>query len=144
MRDFTLPDDLADRPHWSPDLVAELAAELAPGGGNGRVGSRLVSETETYRVWLLSLEPGARLPFHTHVMDYFWTATSPGRARSRYADGRVEEPVYDLGTTRHFHFARGERMTHDLENIGDTVLSFTTVEDKRSANPPLPLNDGGA
>lgn len=139
MRDVHLPEDLASRPHWSPELAAELAAELAPGGGNGRVGNQLVSETDTYRVWLLTLQPGERLPFHTHVMNYFWTATSPGQARSRYADGRVEEPVYDLGTTRHYAFGAGERMTHDLENIGDTVLSFTTVEDKRSANPPLPL-----
>jgi len=135
MRDTDLPADLAGRPHWSPALVAELARA----GGNGRVGSTLVSETDRYRVWLLTLQPGERLPFHTHVMDYFWTATSPGRARSRYADGRVEEPVYELGTTRHFTFAAGQSMTHDLENIGDTVLSFTTVEDKRSANPPLPL-----
>jgi hypothetical protein len=30
-------------------------------------------------------------------------------------------------------------MTHDLENIGDTLLTFTTVEDKRSPNAPLPL-----
>lgn len=139
MRDFHIPEDLAERSYWSPELVAELTAELAPGGGNGRVGSHLVSETDTYRVWLLSLQPGERLPFHTHVMNYFWTATSAGRARSRYADGRVEEPEYALGTTRHFSFAEGERMTHDLENIGDTVLSFTTVEDKRSANPPLAL-----
>jgi hypothetical protein len=25
------------------------------------------------------------------------------------------------------------------ENIGDTLLTFTTVEDKRSPNAPLPL-----
>jgi hypothetical protein len=30
-------------------------------------------------------------------------------------------------------------MIHDLENIGDTVLAFTTVEFKESANGPLPL-----
>ena len=33
----------------------------------------------------------------------------------------------------------GESMTHDLENVGQTTLAFTTVEDKRSANAPLPL-----
>jgi hypothetical protein len=34
----------------------------------------------------------------------------------------------------------GERMVHDLENIGSTVLAFTTVELKLgSANAPLPL-----
>jgi hypothetical protein len=38
------------------------------------------------------------------------------------------------------HFGLGEFMTHDLENIGNTVLSFTTVEDKRSPNRPLPLD----
>jgi beta-alanine degradation protein BauB len=135
MLDTDMPADLATRPHWSPDLVAELRAA----GGNGRVGSRLVSETEDLRVWLLTLQPGERLPFHTHVLDYFWTATSAGRARSRYADGRVEEPSYDLGTTRHFTFGAGQSMTHDLENIGDRVLSFTTVEHKRGPNTPLPL-----
>lgn len=129
------PADLASRPHWSPDLVAELAA----GRRNGRVGSVLVSETETLRVWILTLQPGERLPFHTHVLPYFWTATTPGRARSRYADGRVEEPVYALGATKHFTFGPGESMTHDLENIGDAVLSFVTVEDKRGANAPLPV-----
>ncbi len=139
MLDTPLPADLARRPHWSEALVAELQAELSAASGNGRVGSVLVSETDRYRVWLLTLQPGERLPFHTHVLDYFWTATSPGKARSRYADGRVEEPVYEIGTTRHFSFEAGGSMTHDLENIGDTVLSFTTVEDKRSANAPLPL-----
>lgn len=133
MLDTELPADLASRPHWSSDLVAELQGA----GGNGRVGSRLVSETDDLRVWYLTLLPGERLPFHTHVLNYFWTATSAGRARSRYADGRVEEPSYDVGTTRHFTFGPDESMTHDLENIGDTVLSFTTVEHKHGANPPL-------
>jgi hypothetical protein len=133
MLDTELPPDLASRPHWSAELVAELRAA----GTNGRVGSRLVSETDALRVWLLTLHPGERLPFHTHVLNYFWTATSAGRARSRYADGRVEEPSYEVGTTRHFTFGPGQSMTHDLENIGDTVLSFTTVEHKTGVNTPL-------
>lgn len=120
-------------PHWTPALLAELEE----GRSNGRVGSRIVSESDRVRVWLIELQPGERLPFHTHVQDYFWTATTPGRARSRYADGRVAEVTYDLGDTRHFHFEAGESMTHDLENIGDTVLCFTTVEFFGSANPPL-------
>lgn len=120
-------------PHWTPDLRAELAAA----GGNGRVGTRIVSQSDRVRVWLIELQPGERLPFHTHVQDYFWTATSAGKARSRYADGRVAEVGYAIGDTRHFSFAKGEAMTHDLENIGDTVLCFTTVEFFGSANPPL-------
>lgn len=125
------PDDQ----HWSPDLIRDLQGA----GRNGQVGSRLVNETETYRIWLIEIAPGDRLPFHTHVLNYFWTATSAGRARSRYSDGRVVDMDYTLGQTRHMAFAAGESMTHDLENIGDTVLTFVTVEDKRSANAPLEL-----
>jgi hypothetical protein len=46
---------------------------------------------------------------------------------------------YALGDVRHMDFGLNEEMTHDLENIGNTVLTFTTVEDKRSPNLPLPL-----
>lgn len=120
-------------PHWTPELIAELRAADT----NGNVGSTLVSESERARVWLIEMQPGDRLPFHTHVLDYFWVATSPGKARSRYDDGTVAEVSYDIGTTKHFSFARGESMTHDLENIGDTVLCFTTVEYLDSANAPL-------
>ncbi len=120
-------------PHWAPEFIAELDGAYQ----NGRVGSSLVSESDRARVWLIEMQPGERLPFHTHVLDYFWVATSPGKARSRYADGTVAEVEYNIGTTRHFTFKKGESMTHDLENIGDTVLCFTTVEYLDSANAPL-------
>lgn len=116
-----------------------LRAELSNAGRNGQVGSVLVSETDLFRIWLITLAPGERLAFHTHVLTYFWVATSPGLARSRYADGRTVEMAYSIGQTQHMSFAAGESMTHDLENIGQTILTFTTVEDKRSANAPLPL-----
>lgn len=120
-------------PHWTPDLIAELKAARE----SGAVGSVMVSENDRVRVWLIAMQPGDRLPFHTHVLDYFWVATTPGRARSRYADGTVAEVDYEVGTTRHFTFKAGDSMTHDLENIGDTLLCFTTVEYLDSANAPL-------
>lgn len=118
---------------------AELQGELEAGRSNGRVGSRLVSETERVRVWLIALQPGERLPFHTHVNDYFWTALSAGHARSRYADGRAADVAYAEGDTKHFTFGPGESMTHDIENIGDTLLRFLTVELLGGANGPLPI-----
>ena len=127
------PRQRAQEPHWSEDLITELEGARS----NGRVGSTLVSETDEYRIWLIEMKPGERLPFHTHVLNYFWVATTPGRARSRYADGRVEEVGYSVGMTRHMSFSTGDSMTHDLENIGETTLCFTTVEDKRSPNAPL-------
>jgi hypothetical protein len=120
------------------DRSEELARAMGP--GNGMVGQRLLSETDAVRVWRIELEPGERVAFHTHVLNYFWTALSPGRSRSTMGDGHVVETAYETGTTKHFSYAKGERMVHDLENIGDTVLAFTTVELKiGSANTPLPL-----
>jgi len=126
-------DAVASWPRWRRD---ELAANTA----NGHVGTSLVSQTERVRVWLLTLQPGERLPFHRHVLDYFWTVTSPGgRGRSHYGDGRVAEVDYAEGDTRHLSFGPGESMIHDLENTGDAALSFVTVEFLGGANAPLTL-----
>ena len=120
------------------DRKAELDRALGP--GHGMVGQRLLSETDAVRVWRIELAPGERVAFHTHVLNYFWTALSPGRSRSTMGDGRMVETAYETGTTRHYAYGPGERMVHDLENIGDTTLAFTTVELKLgSANQPLPL-----
>lgn len=104
-----------------------------------------MSETEDCRIWLIDLAPGERLGFHTHVLNYFWVATTAGRARSHFGDGRVVERDYAVGDVQHMRFGPGESMTHDLANIGTTRLAFTTVEDKRGANPPpAPVrSDGG-
>lgn len=106
---------------------------------NGCVGQVLLSESDKVRVWSLSLKPGERCGFHRHVLNYFWTALSDGRSRSRYNDGRIVEADYRKGDTRHLTFGAGEFMVHDLENIGDTVLSYTTVEFLDSPNAPLPI-----
>jgi quercetin dioxygenase-like cupin family protein len=121
--------------HWSEALKAELRAQLS----NGRVGQRLVSETDRVRVWSIRLAPGERFGFHRHQLDYFWTAVSPGRSRSNLITGEVIETEYDPGSTRHFAFGPGDFMVHDLTNTGETELVFTTVEFKGGANQPLPL-----
>ena len=123
-------------------MKASRQAELqtALNAGNGMVGQRLLSETDAVRVWRIELAPGERVPFHTHVLNYFWTALGPGRSRSQFADGHVVETEYQAGTTKHSTYGPGEYMVHDLENIGDTTLAFTTVELKLgSANAPLSL-----
>jgi beta-alanine degradation protein BauB len=127
-------------------LPLALKEEFVARAGNGQVGSRLVSETERVRVWHLSLKPGERIGFHTHVLDYFWTAVTAGQARSHYADGRTVEVSYLSGDTQHHRYGLGEFMIHDLENIGETELVFTTVEFLDSANAPLelPANVGSA
>ena len=122
--------------HWP----RPIRAELEEGRISPRVGSDLVSETDQVRVWHLSLEPGERIGFHRHVLDYFWTATTDGRSRSHYADGQIVDSTYRAGDTRHFSFGDGEEMVHDLQNVGEETLSFVTVEFKESANPPLVID----
>jgi len=133
MMDAPVMDALASWPQWRRD---ELAANTA----NGHVGTKLVAESERGRVWHLTLAPGERLPFHRHVLDYFWTVISPGgKGRSHYGDGRVVEVEYAEGDTKHIFFQAGESMIHDLENIGDAPLSFVTVEYLPGANTALKL-----
>ncbi|MCU0733187.1 MAG: hypothetical protein MUE84_16595 [Hyphomonas sp.] len=121
---------------WPRQLVRDLEA----GQGNGNVGTVLVSETDKVRVWHLVLAPGESMPFHTHVLDYFWTVIGDGKGRSHFGDGTVREVNYRSGDTKHLTYRQGERMTHNLENIGDTTLSFVTVEFKSSANSPIQIS----
>ena len=104
----------------SAALPPDLAQDFAAARDNGCVGTRLLSEDARCRVWTIVLAPGARIGFHTHVLDYFWTAVTAGRARSHYGDGRVAEVDYRAGDIQHLSFGPGESMTHDLANIGDT------------------------
>jgi hypothetical protein len=50
-------------------LPQDLREEFLANRGNGRVGTRLVSETEKVRVWHLNLAPGGRIGFYTHFLD---------------------------------------------------------------------------
>jgi len=124
---------------WPPAILAEFDREQK--NPNGCVGQRLISENNRVRVWDIRLKPGERFGFHRHVLDYFWTAVMPGRARAHVSDGTTVEYTYVAGETRHETHTPGHFKVHDLENIGDSELIFTTVEFLDSANKPLPIPD---
>lgn len=137
---LTMMDKQADRSQrtaWPQSLSEEFAKERDQ--PNGCVGSELWSENDRVRVWSIRLKPGERLGFHRHVLDYFWSALTPGRGRQHLQDGSTVEHSYAAGETRHETYAAGEFKVHDLENIGDADLLFTTVEFLDSANAPLPI-----
>lgn len=117
----------------------ELKAEFDSHSHDGRVGSRLLSENERVRVWEIRLAPGQRWHVHRHVLDYFWTAVNAGRSRQHTSDGTTREVSYGAGETRHFAFSAGEYLLHDIENVGNSELVFTTVEHLDSANAPLQI-----
>jgi beta-alanine degradation protein BauB len=121
------------------DWPAPVCADFAANAHNPCVGTRLLSEDARVRVWEIRLQPGERIGFHRHVLDYFWTAVTPGRALSHQQDGRGVEAVYAAGDIKHHVYGPDEYKVHDLQNTGSTELIFTTVEFLQSANAPLPL-----
>jgi hypothetical protein len=125
------------RAHWPETLQREFLENEF----NGCVGTTLVSETDTMRIWHLRIPVGGRCNFHRHVNDYFWTAMTPGRARGYFHDGRIVDVVHHVGQTKHFTFGPGEFFAHSVENIGDTELVFATVEFIKGPNQPLAIPD---
>jgi quercetin dioxygenase-like cupin family protein len=127
----------ADKSEWPPEIAAEFERERK--NPNPCVGSTLLSETDRVRVWIIRLQPGERIGFHRHVLDYFWTAVSGGRGRQHVHDGTTVEYTYQPGETRHETYGAGEYKVHDLENLGDQEMVFMTIEFLNSANKPMAL-----
>jgi beta-alanine degradation protein BauB len=96
-------NDHADRSAWPADIAAEFERERQ--NNNGCVGNMLLSET--VRVWMIRLAPGERFGFHRHVLDYFWTNVTGGRARQHVYDGTTVEYTYQPGETRHETYEPG-------------------------------------
>jgi hypothetical protein len=129
----------SERSAWPADITAEFEREKK--SPNPCVGTELVSESERVRVWMIQLQPGERIGFHRHVLDYFWTSVSGGRGRQHVHDGTTVEYTYAPGETRHEHYGPGEFKVHDLENLGDREMVFMTIEFLQSANKPMALPD---
>jgi quercetin dioxygenase-like cupin family protein len=130
----------SDRSAWPLAIAAEFERESK--NPNPCVGTELLSESERTRVWMIRLQPGERVGFHRHVLDYFWTCVNGGRGRQHVHDGTTVEYTYAPGETRHETYGSGQFKVHDLENIGDDELVFMTIEFLQSANKPMPLPQG--
>ena len=142
---MTMTDKQAQRTDhaaWPSAVRQEFEREAQ--SPNGCVGTTLLSETDKVRVWSIHLNPGERVGFHRHVLDYFWTAMTTCRGRQHLMDGSTVEYAYQAGETRHESYGPGEFKVHDLENIGDTAMAFMTVEFLASANTPLAIPDAVA
>ena len=139
---LTMLDKKAERSEmkaWPANIAAEFEQEK--NNPNPCVGNALVSETDRVRVWTIRLQPGERIGFHRHVLNYFWTAVNGGRGRQHLMDGTTVEYTYYPGETRHEEYGAGEFKVHDLENLGDKEMVFMTIEFLQSANKPMPLPD---
>ena len=126
-----------DHSAWPEAIAREFERERD--NPNPCVGTRLLSENERVRVWEIRLQPGERVGFHRHVLDYFWTSVTGGRGRQHVHDGSTVEYTYQPGETRHEIYGAGEFKVHDLENLGDKEMVFMTIEFLNSANKAMPL-----
>jgi quercetin dioxygenase-like cupin family protein len=129
----------SDKSEWPAEIAAEFEREAK--NPNPCVGSRLVSENHKVRVWMITLQPGERIGFHRHVLDYFWTSVTGGRGRQHVHDGTTVEYTYQPGETRHETYGLGQYKVHDLENLGDKEMVFMTIEFLDSANKPMAVPD---
>lgn len=106
----------------------EFADELAAAPVNLDVGTSLLFENGSVKVWEVRLAPGERGPFHAHTRNYFWTVVESGTGLQRFSDGTFVVRDYALGETRFLEHSPQDSLIHDLENVGETVLRFVTVE----------------
>jgi beta-alanine degradation protein BauB len=106
----------------------EFGGELARAGENFAVGSRLLYEDARLRVWDITLAPGERLPFHRHRTTYFYRCHSGGPTRVRFPDGTGVEYLSTSDEVQVHEIGPHDLVVHDLENAGDSLLAFTTVE----------------
>jgi quercetin dioxygenase-like cupin family protein len=116
---------IVEEGHFDP---AEFAEELAAAPTNLAVGTTLWFENDRIKVWEVRLAPGERGPFHAHTRNYFWTVVEGGRGLQRLEDGTLAVRNYGVGDTSFLEHTPETALIHDLENVGDTVLRFVTVE----------------
>lgn len=117
--------DISERGTFEPGDYQE---ELSEAPNNLAVGTRLWFENDRIRVWEVRLEPGERGPFHNHTRNYFWTVVEGSRGLQRFADGTYAVRDYQEGDTKYLEHTPEDSLIHDLENVGDTLLRFVTVE----------------
>lgn len=107
---------------------ADYGEELGEAPDNLDVGTSLWFQNDRIRVWEVRLEPGERGPFHNHTRNYFWTVVEGSRGLQRFADGTYAVREYRVGDTKYLQHSPDNSLIHDLENVGDTLLRFVTVE----------------
>lgn len=108
--------------------AGQLPEDVAHGEANFDVGTALLGEGARVRAWEIELQPGERAPFHCHRSSYCWIAHGDGVARVGFTDGTYEDYVHQAGEVTFIEIPAGERWIHDLTNVGETPLSFTTLE----------------
>lgn len=106
--------------------IATFAKELEKPSDD--VGTRLLLQNNRVKVWEIVLAPGERAPFHRHMHPYFYVCAQPGRVRTRFPNGYYAEGDEEISGVAFMEHSAENPGIHDLENVGNTTIRYTTVE----------------
>ncbi len=111
-------------------MTGTVPAEAAAGGrALGPIGDRILFENEHVRVWGLTLDPGARQPWHQHLLPYLVVPLTPGKNVMNFADGRARETMESPGDV----LWREPGIPHELVNTSDWQYRNVLIEVKAGA-----------
>jgi mannose-6-phosphate isomerase-like protein (cupin superfamily) len=108
--------------------IGGIEDDVAQGATNYDVGTGQLGENDRVKVWEIKIGPGERCAFHCHRTSYYWVAHTDGIARVTFTDGTFEDYPHRAGEVTFIEVPSGEHLIHDLTNVGETELVFTTVE----------------
>jgi quercetin dioxygenase-like cupin family protein len=90
----------------------------------GPIGSHILYENDTVRVWAVVVEPGARQPKHRHLLPYLIVPLTGGDIEIESVDGVIRRPKETVGEV----MWREAGEVHELRNIGSSVYRNVLVE----------------
>lgn len=93
------------------------------------LGSMLLFEDDSIKLWNLKLEKGERMPFWRNNKDYSWISETDALLKSRFGNGKIALVRIAKGETK-YQENSGKNYINDLENIGETTAIFKVLEYK--------------
>ena len=90
----------------------------------GKIANKVLLETESVRVWELSLPGNKATDWHQHEHPYVYVVLTSGSVRTEYQDRSFDDQNDEIGTAvRH-----DSGPPHRLVNIGDSVYHNIVIE----------------
>lgn len=117
----------------------ELRQEARRNSKNGCVGREMVLENARVRIWRTVLEPGERMAYHTHTLDFIWIAISDCNLVFHDRDGASNTVEFGMGEVVYKRVPGKAELVRAVCNIGLDPAQFEVVEFLESGNSALPI-----
>jgi quercetin dioxygenase-like cupin family protein len=114
---------LPSRYHNAGGVIVEEAAD--PKGNP--IGTELVYEDDSVRVWRIELAPGETAGWHTHYLDYTTVVVEGDLVERPNADGTVDRIEVKPGAIMRWNQGT---LRHALRNVGTKTFRNVIVEVK--------------